>query len=366
MTCIAFSRSRSTEEREQRPNRTPHSFFFRFSLSRYLFLSMYNLASKHRRRCFRSTLTRFVALRLVFFCCFLMIGVASGQTNENSASFRLLGRSDGSTSSVVPSTRLVKSLDDPTLDRTDLTRGLGEDGSRDLRVKGIEQRIEVLKDLIARQMAAEEAKRAQEAKQAELTNNKGTVDKAASSTDQDNSPGRSSAEKNDPSLGNREDLSDEGAAGSSLAKNEYQKSQRSKPASDNGIGYSEWDLSGINQDWEGVPITSSPVNSFELANSLFLTRHYSQALRSYEELLSTNTDGIDQAWLRLLTGHCYRILGDGPAAERLYREVTSIKPPGYPHDHARWYLNHLSRRKQIESELEQIVDELNAYRQPNQ
>lgn len=111
---------------------------------------------------------------------------------------------------------------------------------------------------------------------------------------------------------------------------------------------------------EGIPIITSPVNSFELANSLFLTGNYTQALRSYEDLMTTKDKIIDQDWLRLHAANCNRIQKKFGTAEQLYRDVTASKEKSYPSDHARWYLNYLTRRRAIETELQTFDSELNA------
>ena len=61
---------------------------------------------------------------------------------------------------------------------------------------------------------------------------------------------------------------------------------------------------------DGIQVIANPVNSFELANSLFATGSYSQALKSYESLLQEDVSEHDRNWLRCLAASCYRIQGD--------------------------------------------------------
>ncbi len=112
---------------------------------------------------------------------------------------------------------------------------------------------------------------------------------------------------------------------------------------------------------EGVQVLSTPVNSFELANSLYATKNYSQALKSYEALLVDETQAVDRDWLRCLAANCYRIQGDIPKAEKLYRGVAASRANSYPTDHSKWYLDHLARRKKITAEIQFIDADLQTF-----
>lgn len=112
---------------------------------------------------------------------------------------------------------------------------------------------------------------------------------------------------------------------------------------------------------EGVKVLSTPVNSFELANSLYATKNYSQALKSYEALLVDETQAVDRDWLRCLAANCYRIQGDIPKAEKLYRGVAASRANSYPTDHSKWYLDHLARRKKITAEIQFIDADLQTF-----
>lgn len=106
---------------------------------------------------------------------------------------------------------------------------------------------------------------------------------------------------------------------------------------------------------EGLQVLSTPVNSFELANSLYATGNYSEALKSYELLLADETVPVDRDWLQLFAANCYRQQKEISTAENLYRDVAASKAQAYPSDQAKWYLDHLTRRKQIAAEM-QIID----------
>lgn len=205
----------------------------------------------------------------------------------------------------------------------------------DVRVKAIEQRIGILKEIMARKHAAAEAA----ASRANLE--AAAADKQAKSSDSPDSTNLSASKEG----GNvTADLTaDEGPA---LVEQPSHPERSTSPL-------------------EGIEIATSPLNSMELANSLFVTGRYAQALKGYEALLSSESEQLDRDWLRCLTANCYRILGQLPEAEKLYREVVSSKRFSYPADHSKWYLDHLTRRKQLQAQMQAIHSELGALSQSN-
>jgi tetratricopeptide (TPR) repeat protein len=109
---------------------------------------------------------------------------------------------------------------------------------------------------------------------------------------------------------------------------------------------------------DGIQVLSNPVNSFELANSLYATGSYSQALKSYESLLQEDVSEYDRNWLLCLSANCYRLQGDRSKAESLYREVISTREKSYAADYSQWFLDHLTNKKQIQEELRLLTGEL--------
>ena len=109
---------------------------------------------------------------------------------------------------------------------------------------------------------------------------------------------------------------------------------------------------------DGIQVLSNPVNSFELANSLYATGSYGQALKSYESLLQEDVSEYDRNWLLCLSANCYRLQGDRSKAESLYREVISTREKSYAADYSQWFLDHLTNKKQIQEELRLLTGEL--------
>ncbi len=111
---------------------------------------------------------------------------------------------------------------------------------------------------------------------------------------------------------------------------------------------------------KGVQIISTPVNSFELANSLLTTKNYNQALKSYQALLKEENSLHDTNWIRCLMANCYRMKGDNSKAESLYRDVLESKEKSHTAVYAKWFLDHLTQRQKLSEQLQTLDNELQA------
>ncbi len=108
----------------------------------------------------------------------------------------------------------------------------------------------------------------------------------------------------------------------------------------------------------GFQLVSLPANSLELGNSLFSIGNFSQALRSYENLLQDEKNPVDRAWIKSFAANCYRLQGNVTTAEKLYREVAGARMNVFAADQAQWYLDFTGRRKQMIADLKAIDEEL--------
>jgi hypothetical protein len=111
---------------------------------------------------------------------------------------------------------------------------------------------------------------------------------------------------------------------------------------------------------KGVQVISTPVNSFELANSLLATKNYKQALKSYHALLKEDNSLHDENWIRCMMANCFRMLGDNPKAEALYRDVLESKEKSHTVVYAKWFLDHLTQRRNLNEQLQILENELQA------
>ena len=107
-----------------------------------------------------------------------------------------------------------------------------------------------------------------------------------------------------------------------------------------------------------IPVVGEPVNSFELANSLFLTGNVSAARRSYEARLIEDTTVDDEAWLKCLIGCCYRLEGNFNKAEEMFRDVTNLEQNSYPVDYSKWCLQYVAKRRVSLEQIQSIESEI--------
>lgn len=110
------------------------------------------------------------------------------------------------------------------------------------------------------------------------------------------------------------------------------------------------------------PVVTRPVDSMELATSLFMTGNVAAARATCEERLKSDaTADADLAvWLRCLIGCCYRLEGNYDEAEMMFREVTNGKQLTFPSDYSRWSLGYLKQRREMNDRFEQIATEIDS------
>jgi hypothetical protein len=217
--------------------------------------------------------------------------------------------------------------------------------SHSFRIKSIEQRIDIIKEVMRNKQAA--AKAATEA--ASLAERKAAAEPAPGA-DESIPAGKSSSTLADsspspnPPKAHAVEAANSGSPMTTDSGAEEKGHSNTKPAID---------------PLESIDIGTSPLNSMELANSLFITGHYAQATRGYETLMNDKTLAtLDSDWLRCLAANCYRAQGQIAAAEKLYREVVASREKSYASNHAKWYLDHLTRKKKIRAELDALQAEL--------
>jgi tetratricopeptide (TPR) repeat protein len=104
----------------------------------------------------------------------------------------------------------------------------------------------------------------------------------------------------------------------------------------------------------GQTVVPSAVDPLELANSLFQTGNYELALKTYLAVADKLDKPQDALWTEYFIASCRRILGDLPNAEKGYRGLVESRRPTRPVEAARWWLENVERRKNIESTINQI------------
>lgn len=104
----------------------------------------------------------------------------------------------------------------------------------------------------------------------------------------------------------------------------------------------------------GQTVVPAAVDPLELANSLFQTGNYELALKTYLAVADKLDKPQDALWTEYFIASCRRILGDLPNAEKGYRGLVESRRPTRPVEAARWWLDNVERRKNIELTLNQM------------
>lgn len=112
-------------------------------------------------------------------------------------------------------------------------------------------------------------------------------------------------------------------------------------------------------DW-GTKIATEPVDSFELASSLFMTGNYEGSKKTCEARLRSDIDPNQEAWLRCMIGCCERIMGEYTNAEASFRDVTNNRQDSYPVDYARWNLGYIRQRQEMQQQFENVSSTMDA------
>lgn len=110
----------------------------------------------------------------------------------------------------------------------------------------------------------------------------------------------------------------------------------------------------------GTLVVTEPVNSLELANSLFLIGNATAARKHYQTILKEKLDAEDEVWIKCLIGCCYRLEGEFDKAEKIFREVTSLKQNSYPINYSKWCLQYINQRRQTKAHFQTIELEIDA------
>ena len=112
-------------------------------------------------------------------------------------------------------------------------------------------------------------------------------------------------------------------------------------------------------DW-GTRIVTEPVDSFELAASLFMTGNYEASRKTCEARLKSDIDADEEKWLRCLIGCCQRSMGDYADAEASFRDLTNRRQKSYPVDYAGWNLKYIRQRQEIRDRFQAVSAEIDA------
>ena len=111
-------------------------------------------------------------------------------------------------------------------------------------------------------------------------------------------------------------------------------------------------------EFVGQSVVPTAIDPLELANSLFATGNFELALKTYQAAIKRANDPHDVLWTDYFIASCQRIRGDVSQAEVGYRNLAATKRPTYPVATAQWWLTHLERRKGFQTTLSEIDSQL--------
>jgi tetratricopeptide (TPR) repeat protein len=104
----------------------------------------------------------------------------------------------------------------------------------------------------------------------------------------------------------------------------------------------------------GTKVLPSPVDAFEMGNSLFQAGRVSTALEAYEATEIDKMTVFDASWLRLMKANCHRQLGNIEEAERIYREISNERNSIYLSKSSKWWLDQSKRIKNSKASFERL------------
>lgn len=108
------------------------------------------------------------------------------------------------------------------------------------------------------------------------------------------------------------------------------------------------------------PVTNEPVDRLGLADSLFGSGEFQLAMQIYEKIKADRADPQDEAWLEYQIACCRRRLGDMSDAEKRYRTVVGLAKDSLLGEKARWWLDVIGKRRELEQRLAQLETALEA------
>lgn len=98
-------------------------------------------------------------------------------------------------------------------------------------------------------------------------------------------------------------------------------------------------------------VTEGAVDRMSLANNLFAIGEFELALQTYESLDPAVYSEKDRQWIDYQRACAHRRLGDLEAAKKMYRVLVSQDDAGTLGTAARWWLEHIERKAELERRM---------------
>jgi TolA-binding protein len=105
-------------------------------------------------------------------------------------------------------------------------------------------------------------------------------------------------------------------------------------------------------------LAGASINRLALGDSLFGTGQTELALQAYSNIELTKVAAVDRYWIEYQIANCHRRLGNVPEAQQRYRKLAGLVDAGWCAGHARWWLDALATRSELQKNLEAVKHSL--------
>jgi len=107
-------------------------------------------------------------------------------------------------------------------------------------------------------------------------------------------------------------------------------------------------------------VVGASINRLALGDSLFGTGQTDLALQAYKNIELIKIAAADRYWIEYQIANCHRRLGDIPEAQLRYRKLAGLVDAGWCAAHARWWLDALDTRAELQRDLQTVRNSLKA------
>jgi tetratricopeptide (TPR) repeat protein len=101
-------------------------------------------------------------------------------------------------------------------------------------------------------------------------------------------------------------------------------------------------------------VTDAPVDPLALAQSLYRTGNFAEALNAYHKLDKDDQKPEERVAIQYMIACCLRKLGKVDEASTLYREVANTPGNDFLSENAQWHLRTMKERHELEAQLEEL------------
>jgi hypothetical protein len=105
-------------------------------------------------------------------------------------------------------------------------------------------------------------------------------------------------------------------------------------------------------------VAGASINRLALGDSLFGTGQTELALQAYSSIELIRLPSTDRYWIEYQIANCHRRLGNIPEAQQRYRKLAGLVDAGWCAGHARWWLDALNTRAELQKNLETVKNSL--------